>query len=99
MASSNSKKILQLPANLAVPHDELCAAMAKKFVDAAGKPHFDFKVAEGHLVAEGEAWAKKASERPAWATMALFAEGYLACVTDNEPAIRQYNEPGPSENR
>ena len=91
---ATSKKILPFPATLALGSAaDLCETLAKKFVDPSGAPHFQFKVAEGYLWAEGEAWAKKGSERPAMGTMASYAEGYLQCLMDNAAAIAQYNEP------
>ncbi len=80
---ATSKKICPVPADLASDADKLCAAMAAKFTDpATGTPYFAFTVAEGHLLAEGDAWGQKASVRPAHGSMQLFAEGWLACLKD-----------------
>lgn len=78
----STKKILPLSADLHPAAKEICDAMAKKFVDPAGNPHFQFKLEDGHICAEGDAWGKKASERPAMGTMASFAEGYVQCLLD-----------------
>ena len=76
----STKKILPYTATSTLEADTLCNVMAKKFADATGVPYFQFTVVEGHLCATGEAWAKKANERPAMGTMTSFAEGYVWCL-------------------
>ena len=83
---ASSKKIIAVTTHHTSDADALCAAMSKKFVDPTGTPYFQFTIVDGHLCAEGDAWAKKANERPAMGTMASFAEGYVWCLQDASDA-------------
>lgn len=92
--SSKPKVIIKFPGSQLGRAGEVAKALRTKFGAFEVVPGvtgtFDFTVVQTgdnvDIVAEGVAWNLPGNQRPAWGTMATWAEGYSQCLADGDSA-------------